>query len=144
MIKLSCLCGQIRVQTNTRPDYVHECNCRLCSATGARWAYFHPSEVGVEGRTKGYCRGDKADPAAQIQFCETCGSTTHFTLTASAAAKFGDSLMGVNMRLADERDLAGIELRYPDGQSWAGEGDFGYVREARIIGPITTEGDLAQ
>jgi hypothetical protein len=46
--------------------------------------------------------------------------------------------MGVNMRLADERDLAGIELRYPDGQAWSGEGDFGYVREPRIIGRTTT------
>ena len=42
--------------------------------------------------------------------------------------------MGVNMLLADERDLAGIELRYPDGRAWSGEGDFTYVREARIIG----------
>ncbi len=42
--------------------------------------------------------------------------------------------MGVNMRLADERDLAGIELRYPDGQAWPGEGEFDYVREARIFG----------
>lgn len=38
------------------------------------------------------------------------------------------------MRLADERNLTGIELRYPDGQAWSGKGDFDYVREARIIG----------
>jgi hypothetical protein len=55
-------------------------------------------------------------------------------LTASAVARFGDSVIGVNMRLADEGDLAGIELRYPDGRAWPGEGAFGYVREARIIG----------
>lgn len=62
------------------------------------------------------------------------GSTTHFILTASAAAKFGNIQLGVNVRLADERDLAEIELRYPDGQSWSGKGEFAYVREARIIG----------
>ena len=38
------------------------------------------------------------------------------------------------MRLADESDLAGIELRFPDGRAWSGEGGFGYVREARILG----------
>lgn len=135
MLELACLCGQIRVTTDKRPDYIHECNCTLCSKTGARWGYFHPSEVRVAGAAKGYCREDKDDPAAQIHFCETCGATTHFTLTASAAAKFGDTLMGVNMRLADEKDLAGIELRYPDGQAWPGHGDFSYVREARILGP---------
>jgi hypothetical protein len=42
------------------------------------------------------------------------------------------------MWLADERDLAGIELRYPDGQAWSGGSDFGYVREARIIGQRAT------
>jgi hypothetical protein len=45
--------------------------------------------------------------------------------------------MGVNMRLADEKDLVGIELRYPDGRAWSGKGGFGYVQEARIIGPIS-------
>ena len=99
-------------------------------------AYFHPSEVGIEGTTKGHSREDKEDPAAEIRFCANCGSTTHFILTASAVSKFGNVQMGVNMRLADEKDLAGIELRYPDGRAWSGKGGFGYVQEARI-GPIS-------
>jgi hypothetical protein len=135
MLTLSCLCGQLRVHTGKQPDHINECNCTLCSKTGARWAYFHPSDVTVEGAPTGYCREDKADPAARIQFCASCGATTHFVLTESAVARFGNSLIGVNMRLADERDLAGIELRYPDGQAWSGDGDFGYVRAARILGP---------
>ena len=134
MLKLSCLCGQIRVEIQKRPDFINECNCTLCSKSGARWAYFHPSEVSVAGTTKGYCREDKDDPAAEIQFCPNCGSTTHFTLTPSAVAKFGNVQLGVNVRLADERDLAEIELRYPDGPAWSGKGGFTYVREARIIG----------
>ena len=134
MLKLFCLCGQIRIKTSKRPDFINECNCTLCRKSGARWAYFHPSDVSVEGTTNSYCRQDKADPSAAVQFCANCGSTTHFTLTPSAQARFGNVQMGVNMQLADERDLAGIELRYPDGQAWSGEGDFRYVREARVIG----------
>lgn len=134
MLKLSCHCGQVRVELAKQPEYVNECNCSLCSASGARWAYFHPSEVSVEGEAHSYCRHDKDEPAAQVQFCPTCGSTTHFTLTESAVARFGNTLMGVNMRLANESDLAGIELRYPDGLAWSGEGAFGYVREASILG----------
>lgn len=134
MLSLSCHCGQLRVRTGKRPDYIHECNCSLCGKTGARWGYFHPSEVSVEGEAAGYCRQDKDDPGARMQFCARCGTTTHFVLTESAAARFGNVVLGVNMRLADEGDLAGIELRYPDGRAWAGEGAFGYVREARIIG----------
>jgi len=134
MTTLPCLCGQVRIEIAKRPDYINECNCTLCGKTGARWAYFSPSEVSVAGETVGYSRDDKEDPAAQIRFCPTCGVTTHFVLTESAVAKFGDTLIGVNMRLADESDFAGVELRYPDGRAWPGTGDFGYVREARILG----------
>ena len=117
MLNLSCLCGQIALELAKRPDFIHECNCTLCAKTGARWGYFHPSEVSVEGGTSGYCRSDKDAPNAQVRFCPTCGATTHFVLTEQAVARFGDSLMGVNMGLADARNLAGIELRYPDGQA---------------------------
>lgn len=134
MLQLSCLCGQVRIATEKRPDYIHECNCTLCTKSGARWAYYHPSEVSVEGATNTYSRQDKDDPAAEIHFCPACGATTHFTLTESAVSKFGNSMMGVNMWLADEKDLAGVELRFPDGRTWSGAGDFSYVREARILG----------
>jgi hypothetical protein len=135
MLQLSCLCGRVNIEIGKRPDYINECNCTLCSKSGARWAYFHPSQVGIEGATQGYSREDKADPNAQIRFCQRCGATTHFVLTESAISRFGkNSLMGVNMRLANERDLVGIELRYPDGRAWSGEGGFGYVQDARVIG----------
>ena len=60
----------------------------------------------------------------------------HFSrsLTQRAIAKFGNTLLGVNMGLANETDLAGIELRYPDGKAWSGEGEFHYVRNSRVIG----------
>ena len=138
MGKLSCRCGQIRVECKKPPDYINACNCTLCSKAGARWGYFRPSDVSVEGTAKGYCREDKDDPAAEIRFCAKCGSTTHFVLTPSAVSRFGNSVMGVNMGVADESDLTGVELRYPDGQAWSGEGGFDYVREARIIGKSAT------
>ena len=134
MLTLSCHCGQIRIALAKAPDHINECNCSLCDKRGARWAYFHPSEVSVEGETQGYVRTDKADPAADVRFCQACGVTSHFTLTESAAARHGNVMMGVNMRLAEEKDLAGIELRYPDGRAWPGEGAFTYVREPRILG----------
>ena len=132
-MQLSCLCGAVRVATLKRPDFIHECNCTLCAKSGARWGYFHPSEVRIEGAARSYVRGDKAEPNARIHFCGTCGATTHFTLTESAAAKFGDGVMGVNMWLADPAALKGLELRFPDGRGWGGEGDFTYVREALIL-----------
>ena len=141
MWNLSCLCGQVRIKLEKRPDFIHECNCSMCSKTGARWGYFQPSDVSVERAANGYRREDKDSPNAQVQFCPTCGSTTHFVLTSDAVSKFGNSLMGVNMWLANESDLTGIELRYPDGRAWSGQGDFSYVRERRIIGESARAND---
>lgn len=134
MLLLSCLCGKVRLSLGKRPDFIHACNCTLCGKTGARWGYFHPSEVAIEGHTTGYTRSDKPDPNAEVRFCGTCGVTTHFVLTASAVARFGDTLLGVNMGVASPEELAGVELRYPDGRAWPGEGAFAYARDAEIIG----------
>ena len=134
MIQLSCHCGRVTLRTENRPDFIHECNCTLCQKTGAIWAYFQPDEVTVDGLTTGYSRADKAEPGVSIRFCPECGSTTHFLLNEATIAKFGNTMLGVNMRLADERDLAGVELRYPDGRAWSGEGEFDYARKPRMIG----------
>jgi hypothetical protein len=131
---LSCLCGQVHVTLETRPEYINECNCTLCSKSGARWGYFSPAQVSIDGATKGYSRADKEAPNAEVHFCTECGSTTHFVLTKGAVAKFGNTMMGVNMGLADEADLSGLEVRFPDGRAWPGSGGFDYVREPRIIG----------
>ncbi|MBC2665934.1 aldehyde-activating protein [Novosphingobium flavum] len=134
MKTFSCHCGAVRITLGKRPDYINACNCSICGKSGARWGYFHPSEVHITGATTAYHRSDKAEPGTNFHFCPVCGSTTHFSLTESAVAKYGNTLMGVNMWLADESELAGIELRFPDGRAWPGEGEFGYWREARIIG----------
>ena len=89
--------------------------------------------MSIDGSTRGYCRADKENPNAEVHFCAECGSTTHFVLTESAVSKFGNTLMGVNMWLANERDLCGVEVRYPDGQAWSGTGGFGYIRAPRVI-----------
>jgi hypothetical protein len=134
MLRLSCLCGRTHLTVESRPDYINECNCTLCRKSGARWGYYRPSEVTVAGATRGYSREDKPDAAVEVHFCPTCGSTTHWVLNERGVSKFGNVRMGVNMGLAEEHELAGVELRFPDGQAWSGEGDHGYVREPRVLG----------
>ncbi|MEO5706689.1 MAG: aldehyde-activating protein [Alteraurantiacibacter sp.] len=133
MITLSCLCGTVHLTLSRRPDFLNECNCQLCRKSGARWGYFSPDDVAVLGLTASYCRADKPDPGAELHFCPACGSTTHFTLTTSAVAKHGNVVCGVNLRLADEGELAGVELRFPDGATYTGEGEVPYVRGAVVL-----------
>ena len=134
MFELSCHCGEIRIALPRPPDIIHACNCSLCSKAGADWGYYDPTEVSVTGQGAAYVRPDREDPGAAIHFCRTCGSTTHFTLTPAAVARFGDRVLGVNMRLAEPGALAGVELRFPDGRAWSGQGPFTYVRPPEILG----------
>ncbi|HEU4820137.1 MAG TPA: GFA family protein [Qipengyuania sp.] len=131
---LECFCGAVSVTTADKPEFVHACNCDLCRKAGARWGYFDPAQVTVTGPTAAYRRHDKQEPGVDVHFCPNCGSTTHFRLTEVAVSKHGDVMMGVNAGLADETTLAGVELRYPDGKNWSGEGEFGYVRASRLLG----------
>lgn len=134
MITTTCHCGAVRVTQSARPAFVHACNCSLCRASGAQWAYPAPAGVTVTGSTATYRRADKPDAGADIHFCPRCGTTTHFTLTPETVARFGDGMMGVNVALARPGDLAGVERRFPDGRNWSGEGAFGYRRAAQVIG----------
>ena len=148
MLELSCHCGLVRL-TSTAPRLHPRLQLHAVPQDRRALGLFHRRRWSAfDGPTRSYRRTDKADPAAEVHFCGECGATTHFTLTAEAVARFGQDLTGVNMWLADESELAGIELRYPDGAAWAGAGEFGYVREARVIGQErsspTGEGDHAK
>ena len=41
------------------------------------------------------------------------------------------------MRLFDPEALTGIEIHYPDGKAWSGEGPFGFRKPSLVIGPET-------
>ncbi|MDJ0642740.1 MAG: aldehyde-activating protein [Erythrobacter sp.] len=113
----SCHCGAISITISQKPDYINFCDCSLCAKSGGAWGYFAASEVGVEGETKGYCRADYDKPAVEMQFCTTCGTTTHWVLTEHCD---GDRV-GVNMRIFEPQELSGIEARTLDGRNWFGE-----------------------
>lgn len=134
MTEFSCHCGNVALRLVQAPAFVHACNCSLCRKSGAQWGYLAPDQVEVSGPTTGYVRADKQGAGAEIRFCPCCGSTTHFMLTPETVARHGNAMVGVNMALAEQGQLTGLEMRFPDGAAWTGEGPFGYVRESVIIG----------
>lgn len=132
-LELSCLCGAVKITLNALPGHINECNCTLCRKSGASWGYYEPGQVEISGETNGYQRADKQPASVEVHSCIRCGATTHFQLTEAAIAEAGNTVIGINMALSDPSELAGVELRYPDGLNWNGEGDFGYVREPRVL-----------
>lgn len=130
----TCLCCAVSVTISTRPDFIHDCNCSLCRKAGAGWGYFPSADVRATGETLAFSRHDKNPPGVQVHACKSCGTATHFVLT-EAFLKQNETadLTGVNMRIFEPDDLKGVEVRFPDGRNWAGEGAFGYRRDSIVI-----------
>lgn len=134
-----CLCGAVRIVTETVPDFIHDCNCTLCRKSGGAWGYFTSSQVQTCGKTVPVMRCDKEDPAAEVHSCASCFTTTHFVMASSFTDKHGPiDMVGVNMRLFVPNDLLGVEVRFPDGHSWSGQGEFAYRRAELTIGKNPT------
>lgn len=134
----SCICGAVMVSVAAPPEFIHDCNCGLCRKAGAAWGYFSSSQVEADGNTSFFVRTDKKHAVAQVHFCTICGATTHFDLSESfKAGNPSADQIGVNMRLFKSSDLNGVEVRYPDGLNWIGEGSFGYRRKALVIDEAT-------
>lgn len=134
----NCLCGAVSVTIEAKPDFIHDCNCSLCRKTGGAWGYFPTGMVTSSGDTISYLRQDKANAAAEVHACKTCATTTHWVFSDEFRAQHPEvDLMGVNMRLFDPGDLKDIEVRFPNGNDWAGAGPFDYRRDAMTIGDTT-------
>ena len=131
----TCLCGSVSVMIEAKPEFIHDCNCSLCRKSGGAWGYFPSAMVTTTGKTIAFLRSDKKNAAAQIQFCETCGTSTHWDFTEAFKEENASvDLMGVNMRMFEPDELKGVEVRFPNGKEWSGEGPFDYRRYALTIG----------
>jgi hypothetical protein len=107
----SCDCGAVRMEIDTAPTEVTECNCAICRRYGVLWAYYSPTQVrmtSTEGGTDTYVRGTRN----VFHRCKTCGCVTHWSAIDPARDR-----MGLNARLLDTDVLAGATVRRYDGAS---------------------------
>lgn len=134
----TCFCGAVSVTIDRKPDFIFDCNCSLCRKSGGAWGYFPPASLSTSGPTTSFARTDKALAAVEVHACSTCASTTHWVRTDAFKREHGtDDMVGVNMRLFDPDELSGIEVQFPDGKNWDGNGAFGFQRDAIAIGEDT-------
>ncbi len=124
-----CLCGAVSVTIDAKPDFINDCNCSLCRKVGGAWGYFCSTSVKTTGDTLSTMRPDRKSPGVEIHACKNCATTTHWVLTDSFKMQNPTvDQMGVNMRLFDLEDLDGIEVRFPNGNDWTGDGPYGFRR----------------
>jgi hypothetical protein len=108
MIESSCHCGAVRLEIETPPQTVTDCNCSICRRYGVLWAYYSPKQVRIgSGATDVYMWDDRS---IEFHRCKTCGCVTHW-----APVDKGRDRMGVNARLMAPEVLAAARVRRLDG-----------------------------
>ena len=132
----TCTCGDVKVTIKSKPTYIYDCNCSVCRKSGAAWGYFTSGEVKMIGDTVAFARNDKSEPKVEIHACPRCFATTHFVLHPDFKAAHPElDQTGVNMRLFNPDELVDVDVHYPNGKDWSGEGPFGFRREVLKITP---------
>jgi len=112
MIEASCHCGAVRIEIETAPQTVTDCNCSICRRLGALWAYYSPKQVRIiprEGATSIYMWNERW---IEFHACKTCHCTTHWAPTDKTVDR-----MGVNARLMAPEILMACAVRKFDGAS---------------------------
>ena len=114
MIKASCHCGSVQLETPSVPESVSRCNCSICTRLGGLWAYYDPAVVNLltdRNAIDTYIWGDKM---IQICRCATCGCTTHWeSIDPELTGR-----MGINARMMTDIDLDQIPVNAVDGASF--------------------------
>ncbi|MGF1788629.1 aldehyde-activating protein [Photobacterium swingsii] len=112
-MELTCHCKNVVLKLEFIPNEVGECNCSICRRYATVWSYFTPEQVLInyEEPTVFYCWGDQ-----EVEFhrCDLCGCVTHYITT----EKCSESILAVNMRMADASTLSTIPVRKINGASY--------------------------
>jgi hypothetical protein len=113
MLKASCHCGAVRIEVETAPEMLTECNCSVCRRYAARWVYYTRRTARVvsdAAATIAYTWGDRS---IEFHHCRTCGCVTHY----ESVEKSPDSRIAVNARMLEPEHTEAPSVRQFDGAS---------------------------
>lgn len=107
----SCHCGAIRIEVESIPTELNECQCSICYSYGARWANYRPDQVRIDSdepnATEMYMWSDRI---IEFHRCSKCGCVTHW-----APVDMTETRMGVNSRMMDRGILKDVPVRQGKG-----------------------------
>ncbi|AKR56954.1 hypothetical protein XM25_14370 [Devosia sp. H5989] len=111
----TCHCGATRFEVATVPTEAVECNCTYCSKAGGLWAYYEPEDFSAAGPDRVYSKTGYN----KHHFCPTCGCQTYGVSpkwSLDGSHELDKFRIGVNVRLLDDFDPAGLTITKMDGR----------------------------
>jgi len=126
-----CMCGAVKVTADLSREDLTVCNCDMCRRwTGAAFmsVRVHQSSIHIDGPTRRF----KSSDWAERGFCDACGSTLWYRLTAPGP---GHGAYNFSAGLFDTGDMNIGQEYFVDSkpQGWAFAGDHLKVTEAETM-----------
>jgi hypothetical protein len=112
-IRGSCHCGKIAYSLDAEPTEAIECNCSICRRRGSVLAAFTPDKFHLETSRDDIAVYTFGKHVIRHQFCKTCGCAPF----AEGVGPDGEAMVAVNLRCAENLDLATIKITHFDGAS---------------------------
>jgi hypothetical protein len=108
----SCHCGAVRVEVDHRPATLTSCNCSVCRRYGALWGYYTSRAVRIGAAPDTLVAYAWGDRSLEFLHCRGCGCVV---LWHSRSDRGDDTRIGLNARMLDPGEIAGLPVRHLDG-----------------------------
>jgi len=111
MLKSSCHCGAVQIETTEMPKWLTQCTCSICRRYGTLWGHLTRKTARVSfepGAASAYVWNDKV---IEFYHCNTCGCVTHY----EGMEKTEEERVSVNFRMFAPEEIEDIEVRIFDG-----------------------------
>jgi hypothetical protein len=112
-IRGSCHCGKIAYRADVLPTEAIECNCSICRKRGSVLAAVAPEQFHLETPRDDIAVYMFNHHVIRHSFCKTCGCAPF----AEGTAPGGQAMVMLNLRCADDLDLATLKIGQFDGAS---------------------------
>ena len=112
-IRGSCHCGAVAYTLDDDPREAMECNCSICRRKGYLLAFSSADRFTLETPREALIVYTWNQHVIRHQFCRTCGCAPF----GEGIAPDGTAMVAINLRCAENIDLARIRIQPFDGAS---------------------------
>jgi hypothetical protein len=112
-MRLSCHCGQVACRVEAAPSAAIECNCSICRRKGSVLAAVALEQFHLETARDALAVYTFGRHVIRHQFCKSCGCAPF----AEGTMPDGTAMVAINLRCAEDLDLATIRITPFDGAS---------------------------
>lgn len=110
----SCHCGKVRYQVDTQLSPVIQCNCSICSRTGALLTFVPPEQFRLLSGEDALTDYQFNTKNIHHLFCSTCGIRSF----ARGTNPSGTPSYAINVRCLADVDPNTLQITHVDGKSF--------------------------